>query len=119
MFTTDTNQRVKAPGQGQAIIASDLRKILALILQCVMGGRGINVQRVGQSVIVSQQAGTRGGGGGGGTQGDYTAASRALLDAYTGVVVYARGRVTAGADNGTAYIRNPDNDGWVALNRLE
>jgi hypothetical protein len=119
MFTKDTNQRVRPPGQGQAINASDLRKILALILQCVKGGRGIQVQRVGQSVIVSQQAGTRGGGGGGGTQGDYTAASRALLDAYTGVVVYARGRVTAGADNGTAYIRNPDNDGWVALNRLE
>jgi hypothetical protein len=120
MFTKDTNQRVRPPGQGQAINASDLRKILALILQCVKGGRGIQVQRVGQSVIVSQQAGTRGGGGGGGgRQVFYTASSKANLEAYTGVVVYARGRVISGADNGVDYIRNVDNDGWVATNRLE
>lgn len=63
----------------------------------------------------------RAGGGGAGTsvQVDYTAASKTLLEDYTGVVDYARGRVTDGADKGVVYVRNPDNDGWDALNRLE
>lgn len=52
-------------------------------------------------------------------QAFYTAASKTLLNGYTGVVDYAHGRVTAGVDQGVAYIRNADNDGWDAINRLE
>jgi hypothetical protein len=118
MFTKDTNQRVRPPGQGQAINASDLRKILALILQCVKGGRGIQVQRVGQSVIVSQQAGTRGGGGGGGGQIWYTATTKAGLT-NTDVAETALGRVTAGAQQGMVCVRNAANNGWNALNFFE
>jgi hypothetical protein len=120
MFTKDTNQRVRPPGQGQAINASDLRKILALILQCVKGGRGIQVQRVGQSVIVSQQAGTRGGGGGGGQVIWYTATTKAgLPDAADGIISTALGRVTAGAQQGMCCVRHPTTDDWVSFTHLE
>lgn len=120
MHAKDTNQRVRPPGQGQAINASDLRKMLALILQCVKGGRGIQVERVGQSIIVSQQAGTRGGGGGGtGGVGTWckTATTKAGLEEPVSEVYF--GRVTSGADEGMMCVRNPDNDGWNAFTHFE
>lgn len=77
------------------------------------------LRELNQKVKMSRRAAVGGGGSGDDTQIFYTAASKALLETYTGVVVYARGRVISGDDNGVDYIRNLDNDGWVATNRLE
>lgn len=120
MAEVDYNSRVTTPRYGEPVTAGTMAKLKHLILNCVKGGNGIQVNRVGQSVVISLKPAPQGGGGGGnGPQVDYVAASKALLEEYTDVVVYARGRVISGADNGTAYIRNVANDGWVALNRLE
>lgn len=119
MYSKDTNQRVKAPGQGQAINASDLRKMLALILQCVKGGRGIQVERVGQSVIIKATGNGGGGGQGGGWNNFYDATTKAGLIGATNVPEKSFARVTAGAQKGMVCVPNPDRDGWDALNFFE
>lgn len=119
-MTMNKTQKIPTFRKGQALTADSLNHAVQALLRMIKPGRGINVRPMGNNIEISVDGSPiPRGGGGSGTQVDYTAASRALLDAYTDVVVYARGRVTAGADAGTAYIRNPDNDGWVALNRLE
>lgn len=48
----------------------------------------------------------------------YTATTKAGLP-NTDLLETALGRVTAGIDQGVIYIRNPANNGWVAVNKLE
>lgn len=112
-------QKIPSFRQGQALTAETLNNVVSSVLRMIVSGRGISVKPMGNKIEISADGQGIPRTGGGGTQVDYTEASRELLDAHTDVVVYARGRVTSGDDNGTAYIRNPDNDGWVALNRLE
>ena len=119
MYDRDTNQKNRMPGRGQQITGWMLERLRALILNTVKSGPGINVTRVGESVIVSLADGVKGGGGGGGGGGVrvYTATTKAGLDEPVSHVSF--GRVTDGADKGVMYVRNPDNDGWDAFNRLE
>ncbi len=113
-------QKVPTFKAGQALTADSLNHAVRALLGMIVPGRGILVKPMGNKIEISAEGGPiPRTGGGDGTQIFYTASSRANLDAYTDVVVYARGRVIAGVDNGTDYIRNPDNDGWVAANRLE
>lgn len=120
MKRRDFYQRVKAPGQGQEINASDLNKIVALILQCVKGGRGIQVERVGQSVIIKATGGGAGGGSfGTGWNNFYDATTKAGLDNAANVPEKSFGRVTAGSQKGMVCVPNPDRDGWDALNFFE
>ena len=105
---------------GQPLRADALNHIVAAVLRMVVGGKGINIKSAAGKIVVDAEGQPiPRGGGGNGPQVDYVAASKALLEEYTDVVPYARGRVIAGVDNGVAYIRNKDNDGWVAINRLE
>ena len=100
--------------------ADQSNHIIAVLKRMIVDGRGTTVGRMGDQLCINvTKVSTAGGGGSTGPKVDYTAASKTLLEAYTGVVEYARGRVTAGADKGVVYVRNPDNDGWDALNRLE
>lgn len=124
MYDKDPYQKVRTPGYGQAIRAADLNKIVALILQCVKGGKGILVERAGQSVIIRTEDGPRGAGGGGGLGGGetiwYRAASKAALpDAGDGVASTALGRVTAGTLQGACFVRHPTTDDWVSFTHLE
>lgn len=113
-------QKIPTFRPGQSLRADSLNHTVQALLGMIVQGRGIEVKMVGQKLQISALGGPiPRTGGGGGDQVDYTAASKTLLEAYTGVVEYARGRVTAGADKGVVYVRNPDNDGWDALNRLE
>lgn len=113
-------QKVPTFKAGQALTADSLNHAVRALLGMIKPGRGILVKPMGNNIEISAEGGPISrGGGGNDTQVDYTAASKVLLEDYTDVVVYARGRVTAGADQGVAYIRNVDNTGWVALNRLE
>jgi len=123
MYDKDPNQRTRAPGYGQAITSADLRKIVALVLQCVKGdGQTILVERAGQSVIVKLAAGARGAGGGGGSGPTiwYTATTKAgLPDAADSIVSTALGRVTAGTLQGACFVRHPTTDDWVSFTHLE
>jgi len=56
-------------------------------------------------------------GGGGGDVIWYTATSKAGLP--SGVAETSLGRVTAGSQKGMVCVRNPDNDGWDAINFME
>lgn len=118
MYDRDPNQKTRTPQRGQQITGYVLEKIRALILQTVKPGPGVLVGRVGESVVISLADGVKGGGkGGGGGVRVYTATTKAGLDEPVSHVSF--GRVTDGADKGVMYVRNPDNDGWDAFNRLE
>lgn len=120
MYDKDPYQKVRTPGYGQAIRAADLKKIVALIMQCVKGGKGILVERAGQSVIIRTEDGPRGGRGGGGQTIWYTAASKAALpDAADGIISTALGRVTTGTLQGACFVRHPTTDDWVSFTHLE
>lgn len=120
MYDKDPYQKIKAPGYGQAIRAADLKKIVALIMQCVKGGKGILVERAGQSVIIKTEEGQRGGSGvGGGWNNFYDATTKAGLTNAANVPEKSFGRVTAGAQKGMVCVPNPDRDGWDALNFFE
>lgn len=112
-------QKVPTFRAGQALTADSLNHAVRALLGMIVPGRGILVKAMGNKIEISWEGGPISRGGDGGTQVDYTAASKVLLEGYTGVVDYARGRVNAGVDQGVAYIRNVDNDGWVAINKLE
>lgn len=116
----NSSQKINDARPGQPMKADMVNHIIAVVKRMIVDGRGTTVGRMGDQICINASSGPVGnGGGGGGPQVDYTAASKTLLEAYMGVVEYARGRVTAGADQGVVYVRNPANDGWDALNRLE
>jgi len=120
MYDRDTNQKNRMPGRGQQITGWMLERLRALILNTVKSGPGINVTRVGESVIVSLADGVKGGGGGigGGGLGWYSAESKAELP-NTGISQTSLGRVTTGAQVGMVCVRNAFNDGWDAINYFE
>lgn len=116
----NSSQKIPTFTKGEVLRADSLSHLVAAMKRMIVGGPGVEVKPMRDQIAINiKQGPIPRAGGGDGVQVYYTAASRALLDAYTDVVVYARGRVIAGDDNGTDYIRNPDNDGWVAANRLE
>ena len=115
----DKNQVTTITQKGEQLSSVMLMKLRDMILSLVQPGRGIQVERRGERVFIH----ATGGGGGrgmatGGTQIWYTASSKAALP-NTGLLSTALGRVISGANNGVIYVRNPDNDGWDAINRLE
>ncbi len=96
-----------------------LARLKALVLQSVKGGNGINVTRVGESTVIDIKPGFVGGGGRGGSVSWYEATTKAGLD-NDSVSRRSFGQVVGvGSDNGMFCIRNPDNDGWDAINFLE
>ena len=115
------SQKLNEPRAGAPMRANDAAHVIAAMKRMIVQGVGISVQWLGDQCLISAHGGAVGGfsSGGNQVQVDYVAASKALLEEYTDVVPYARGRVIAGADKGVSYIRNVDNDGWVAINRLE
>ena len=112
------SQKLTDVGRGEHAKAGTLNHMVAALKRLIVGGHGIRVEVMGDQIRINAKRQLIPVGGGG-TQADYTAASKILLEEYTDVVDYARGRVTGGADKGVFYIRNPDNDGWDAVNRLE
>lgn len=117
------NPTQKIPGfrAGQPLSADALNHVVRALLTMIVGGKGIDVRNVAGKLMISAEGQPipRSGGGGDDVQIFYVEASKALLEAHTDVVDYAIGRVNAGADKGVMYIRNVDNDGWSAVNRLE
>lgn len=112
MFDKDPNQTTRAPGYGQAITSADLRKIVALILQTVKGGRGILVARVGQSVVINVETGGAGRGNTGGAWMIYADTFAALP---TPTVINQFARILTGADKGMTCVVNADVNGWVSF----
>lgn len=115
----DKNQNTTVTRKGEQLSSFVLQKLKDMILNHVQPGRGIRVERRGERVFIHANGGGVGAGlGSGGGQIWYTASSKAALP-NTGILSTALGRVISGADNGVVYVRNPDNDGWDAINRLE
>lgn len=112
----DYYQKTKPP-RNEPITANFLAKMKWLILNSLVGGDGITVQRSGERVIVSANRAGNGLGAMSGGVKMYTATTKAGLP--SGVSETSMGRVTAGADQGVVYIRDSGNSGWVALNKLE
>lgn len=109
----DPHQITKVP-KNAPVTHEFLAKIKHLILNSLIGGDGVLVERMGENVIIRLRAQPRGGSGG---RGMYTATTKAGLP--SGVGETSMGRVTAGGDQGMMCIRNPDNDGWDAINVCE
>lgn len=116
----DLNQQSNMPGKFQQIGANALLKLRHMILNHVVAGPGIQIERVGEKTVVSIKGFGRGGGGTGfGGSGAtqviwYRATTKAGLP--SGVTETALGRVTAGADQGMVCVRNAANDGWQSIN---
>lgn len=114
-------QKLPTFRSGQALPADSLNHVVVALLSMLVEGRGIRIQRIAGKVEISAEGQPipRTGGGDDGPQIFYEEASKELLEAHEGVVSYAFGRVNSGDDKGVLYIRNPDNDGWSAVNKLE
>lgn len=78
------------------------------------------LRELNQKAKPSRRAAVGGGGGGGTTETLwYEAPTKAELQNDSSVPRTSWGLVNAGDDNGMVCVRNPDNDGWDAINVLE
>ena len=116
MAELDVNQRTTVP-HNEPITHVFLAKIKHLILNAVVGGRGIRVVRSGENVIIETDPTPRGLGSTGGSITMYTATTKAGLP--SGVAETSLGRVTAGSDQGELYKRNAANTGWESFTKWE
>lgn len=115
MYDRDTNQKNRMPGRGQQITGWMLERLRALILNTVKSGPGVNVTRVGESVIVSLAQGGTGGGRGGGGGGTWMIYADTFAELPTPTVVNQFARITTGSDKGMTCVVNEDADGWVSF----
>lgn len=118
MAEVDFNSRVTTPRYGEPVTAGMMAKIKHLILNCVKAGNGIQVNRVGQSVVISLQPAPKGGGTGGGASDWITATTKAGLAAPPSNIYMARVD-GVGTDDGMVCVANPDGSGWDAINFFE
>jgi len=112
------NQRVEPPKKFQPVGAPFFAHLKHWILNMMEGGRGVTLERAGDRVIIHADGTSRGFGGGGGGITWYEATTKAGLP-NTSIAETALGRVTAGSQKGMVCVRNPDNDGWDAINFWE
>lgn len=117
-YKNDT-QKLKPPRRGERLTSDWQSHLVAAIHRYFVPGKGIRIKRMGDQAVISAEA-VGGGGGGGDVVGKiwYEAESKAELPTVN-VKQTALGRVTAGANKGMVCIRNPDNDGWHAINFWE
>jgi hypothetical protein len=117
----DGRQKLTPPRPGSPTQGSQIAHIISAVKRMFVQGEGIRLCPLGDQIQINAVRGpvAQGGGGGTGRQAFYTEASKELLEAHENVVDYAIGRVTAGVNKGVMYIRNVNNDGWSAVNRLE
>lgn len=106
----DVNQQSKLPGKFEQFGANALLKLRHMILNHVVAGPGIKVERIGEKTVVS----VKGAGRGFQMSGIpiYKAASKAELD-NTNIPHHALGFITEGATASAWYERNIDNTNWV------
>lgn len=115
----DKNQKFQPPKKFQALSSNDLVKLKNWIYNLVTAGQGIRIERSNDRVIVHAETAGKGFGGMGTGSGLWmkTATTKAGLEEPVSEVYF--GRVTAGAQQGMVCVRNPDNDGWDAINFFE
>lgn len=113
----DPYQRTRTPARGEQISSHLLRKIVYLILNHIKPGRGIQIESRGENTYIHVADNGRGFGGMGAGTWMKTATTKAGLEEPVSEVWF--GRVTAGAQKGMVCVRNPDNDGWDAINFFE
>lgn len=115
----DQYQTPKLPAKNQPFGAQTFQTLKDMILNLVQPGKGIRIERRGFRVFVHATGAKTGGGVGGGAVVWYEATTKAGLD-NDSVSRRSFGQVVGvGADHGMFCIRNPDNDGWDAINFLE
>jgi len=111
------SQKIPSASRGKLLSADMVNTIVAAMKRMVVGGDGIRVEVMGDQIRINAKRQLIPVGRGGGGVSVYTATTKAGLDEPVSHVSF--GRVTDGADKGVMYVRNPDNDGWDAFNRLE
>ena len=116
----DQNQTPKLPAKNQQFGAQTFQTLKDMILNLVQAGAGVRVERRGLRVFIhATGAGGKGMGAMAGGVTWYQATTKAGLD-NDSVSRHSFGIVVGvGSDHGMFCIRNPDKDGWDAINFLE
>lgn len=112
-------QKLNNPRRGEHVTAARETSLITQLRRMIVAGRGILVKSAGDQVIIEAKPGI--GGTGGKSSGAFTwmktATTKAGLEEPVNEIWF--GRVTAGDDKGMVCVRNPDNDGWDAINFFE